>query len=80
MTEDFADDIQVVRAVDPASAVEGLPAKVLWVAAVERNRAVDAVLAALPDGWTAELTSHYLSPDQAERLKLQPGEVRKLTP
>ena len=50
----------------------------LWAAAVPRGEAVAAVLAAVPEGWTAELTSRQLAPEHFERLKLQPGTVRQL--
>jgi hypothetical protein len=55
------------------------PATELWAAAVPRGEAVTAVLAAVPEGWTAELTSRQLAPEHIERLKLRPGTVRQLS-
>jgi hypothetical protein len=51
----------------------------LWVAAVPPKDAVDAVLAKVPPGWAASLiSSNLLTPEQANALKLRPGEVREL--
>ena len=78
MAQDLAGGIQVVRVIDPTNMVEGRPAKMLWAAAVARDKAVDAVLAAVPQGCAAELTDQHLPPDHVARLKLRPGDVRKL--
>lgn len=55
------------------------PETQLWAAAVPRSEAVTAVLAAVPEGWTAELIPRQLEPEQVERLKLEPGTVRQLS-
>jgi hypothetical protein len=59
----------------------GRPRKQCWVAAAKPNQALTLVLAAVPEGWTAELMSERLTQKQQaalERLNLKPGEVREL--
>ena len=54
----------------------------LWVAAAKPSQALPLVLAAIPEGWTAELAIGRLTRQQLatlERLNLKPGEVRELT-
>ena len=51
----------------------------LWVAAVPREEAVDKVLNAVPEGWTAALLSNRLKPFEVEALNLKPGDVRELS-
>jgi hypothetical protein len=51
----------------------------LWVAATARDQALDQVLNAVPEGWTAALLPNRLSPFEVEVLNLRPGEVRELT-
>jgi hypothetical protein len=49
----------------------------VWLAATERDQAVDYVLDAIPDGWTASLVQRELSGPEAEALNMKPGEVRR---
>jgi hypothetical protein len=49
----------------------------VWLVAAPREEAVSLVLDAVPEGWSAVLLP--LRPVGASRLKMQPGEVRKLT-
>jgi hypothetical protein len=52
-----------------------------WVAAAKPSQALTLVLAASPEGWTAELMSERLTQKQQaalDRLNLKPGEVREL--
>jgi hypothetical protein len=51
----------------------------LWVAATPRKEAVNQVLNAIPEGWTAALLSNRLKPEEVAVLNLRPGEVRELT-
>ena len=51
----------------------------LWVAATPRNQAVNRVLNAVPEGWTAALLDNKLKPQEVEILNLRPGEVREIT-
>jgi hypothetical protein len=50
----------------------------LWVAATPREEAVNSVLDAIPDGWTAALLTNQLTPQEADALHLRPGEVRNI--
>ena len=53
----------------------------LWVAAAKSNQAVTLVLTAIPEGWTAELSSGRLTRQHVaalEMLKLAPGDVREM--
>jgi 23S rRNA C2498 (ribose-2'-O)-methylase RlmM len=49
----------------------------VWLAATERDQAVDYVLDAIPDGWTASLVQRELSRPEVEALNMKPGEVRR---
>jgi hypothetical protein len=51
----------------------------LWVAACPRKKAIELVLNAIPEGWTAALLPSRLKPEEAAILNLSPGEVRELT-
>jgi hypothetical protein len=52
----------------------------LWVAAVHsQEEAIQLVLNAIPEGWTAALLSNKLKLAEVEVLNLEPGEVRELT-
>jgi hypothetical protein len=51
----------------------------LWVAATARDEAINQVLNAIPEGWTAALLPNRLSPFEVEILNLRPGEVREIT-
>ena len=48
-----------------------------WLAATGRDEAVDRVLDAIPEGWTATLIERKLSDEQAASLNMAPGEVRR---
>ncbi len=51
----------------------------LWVAARPRDEAVDHVLNAIPEGWSAALLQGGLSAHEMLVLNLQPGEIREIT-
>jgi hypothetical protein len=52
----------------------------LWVAAAHsQEEAIQLVLNAVPEGWTAALLSNKLKLAEIEVLNLEPGEVRELT-
>jgi hypothetical protein len=78
MVDTYTGWIHVVE-VTTDDLARGAPATQLWAAAVPRGEAVNAVLSAVPEGWTAELTSRQLAPEHIERLKLRPGTVRQLS-
>jgi hypothetical protein len=51
----------------------------LWIAAVSPSRAVEAVLAKVPLGWAARLSSSdTLTADQIDALKLRAGDTMEL--
>jgi len=49
----------------------------IWLAATSRDNAIDAVLDANPEGWTASLVQRELGAEDATALNMQPGEVRQ---
>ncbi|WPM83742.1 hypothetical protein ML401_38890 [Bradyrhizobium sp. 62B] len=49
----------------------------IWLAATARDKAIDAVLDVIPEGWAASLVRRELGADDAAALNMQPGEVRK---
>jgi hypothetical protein len=54
----------------------------MWVALAKPNQALTLVLAAVPEGWTAEIIPAILSETQRrlfEEVKLKPGDVYRLT-
>jgi hypothetical protein len=52
----------------------------LWVAAAHsQEEAIQLVLNAVPEGWTAAPLSNKLKLAEIEVLNLRPGEVRELT-
>lgn len=59
--------------------VRGEPVTQLWVVAAQPEQAVTLVLAEVPVGWTAVPLDMQLSgADEVARLRMQPGEARKL--
>lgn len=81
MAESFGSAFTIVEVTaDDWSA--GRPRKEFWVAAAKPSQALTLVLAAVPEGWTAELVTNPVTkqPQAAlEQLNLKPGEVCKLT-
>ena len=51
----------------------------LWVAGTSREEAVDRVLGAVPEGWSARLLDGCLKPRQDALRGMIPGEVRELS-
>ena len=49
----------------------------IWLAATARDKAVDAVLEVVPEGWSANLVQRGLRASEAAALNMQPGEVRQ---
>jgi hypothetical protein len=53
----------------------------LWAAAAaSQEEAINLVLKAVSDGWTAAPLSNRLKPAEIEALNMKVGEVRELTP
>ena len=81
MAESFGSAFTIVEVTaDDWSA--GRPRKKFWIAAAKPSQALTLVLAAVPEGWTAELVSDRVTQQRQaalEQLNLKPGEVCKLT-
>ena len=56
----------------------GVTARQLWVAGVSSKNAVEAVLAKVPLGWAAALSSSTVTLQEMRDLKLRPGDVREI--
>ncbi|MGF6433486.1 hypothetical protein [Bradyrhizobium elkanii] len=53
----------------------------LWIALAKPSQAPTLVLAAVPEGWTAEVLDTPLTPKQQqmfEELNLEPGDVHRI--
>jgi hypothetical protein len=80
MAESFGSGFTIVE-VTADDWPPGRSRKELWVAAAKPSQALTLVLAAVPEGWTAELATDRVTQQQQaalEKLNLQPGEVCKL--
>lgn len=75
MGNELIGGIQVVRVTIPPAHAGEPTTSVLWLAAVPREQAVEAVKGAVPAGWRVELTSDHLTPQQMARVRLRPGGV-----
>jgi hypothetical protein len=51
----------------------------LYATAGAREDAVNQVLNAIPEGWSASLLPNRVSPVEVAALNLMPGDVRELT-
>jgi hypothetical protein len=80
MAESFGNTFTVVEVTaDGASAAE--PETQLWIAVAKPAQALTLVLAAVPEGWTAELLDAHLTERQQRtfaELNLKPGDVYRL--
>jgi hypothetical protein len=80
MAESFGSAFTIIEVTaDDWSA--GRPRKEFWIAAAKPSQALTLVLAAVPEGWTAELVTNPVTQQQQaalEQLNLKPGEVCKL--
>jgi hypothetical protein len=79
MAESFGNSFTVVEVtLDEASG----PTTQIWLALAKPSQAVTLVLAAVPEGWTAQVLPTVLTEKQQrtfEEVKLKPGEVYRLT-
>ena len=77
MAESFGNEFTVVEVTsDSGSATE------IWLALAKPSQAVTLVLAAVPEGWTAQVVPAVLSEKQLNtfgEINLKPGEVRRLS-
>jgi hypothetical protein len=80
MAESFGNTFTIVEVTaDGASAAE--PTKQLWIALAKPSQALTLVLAAVTEGWTAELLDAQLTEKQQKtfaELCLKPGDVYRL--
>jgi hypothetical protein len=80
MAESFGNSFTIVEVTaDDLSTSE--PKKQLWIALAKPSQALTLVLAAVPEGWTAELLVQRLTAEQQrtlEGLNLTPGDVYRL--
>ncbi|MBB4427854.1 hypothetical protein GGD66_006437 [Bradyrhizobium sp. CIR48] len=77
MAESFGNEFTVVEVTpDSGSRTE------IWLALAKPSQAVTLVLAAVPEGWTAQVVPAVLSEKQLKtfgEVNLKPGEVRRLS-
>ena len=77
MTNTYVASVQLVRVRMTDLDIHGYPVTQIWVAAVPRDQAVDAVQQRIPKQWIAELAGRHLSQAEEERLNLRPGDVQQ---
>ena len=78
MAESFGTEFTIVE----VTSGDARSSKSMWVALAKPNQALTLVLAAVPEGWTAEIIPAILSEKQRrlfEEVKLKPGDVYRLT-
>ena len=77
MAESFGQELTLIEATsDTGSTTE------IWLALAKPNQAVTLVLAAVPEGWTAQILPAELSEKQQrmfEEVELKPGEIFRLS-
>lgn len=78
MGESFGNLLTIVEVTPDAA---GSERKQFWVAAAKESQAITLVLAAVPEGWTADLVTGISDEQQTALggLHLKPGEVYRLT-
>lgn len=79
MAESFGSKFTIVEVItdDARSSTQ------VWVALAKPDQALTLVLAAVPEGWTAEILPSNLTEAQQklfEEIGLKPGDVYRLTP
>ncbi|WP_245471196.1 hypothetical protein [Bradyrhizobium genosp. SA-3] len=75
MAESFGNTFTVVQVTADDTTTQ------IWIALAKPSQAITLVLAAVPEGWTAEVLNVAMSPKQQrlfEQLNLQPGDVHRL--
>ncbi|MDA9401503.1 hypothetical protein [Bradyrhizobium sp. CCBAU 45389] len=79
MAESFGNSFTIVE----VTSDEVPPTKQLWLALAKPSQALTLVLAAVPEGWTAEVVPAILTEKQQkmfEELNLGPGDVYRIDP
>lgn len=80
MAESFGNSFTLVEV---ASDEASRPTRQMWLALAKPSQALTLVLAAVPEGWTAEVVPAVLTEKQQrmfEELNLEPGDVYRLAP
>ncbi|UEM08316.1 hypothetical protein J4G43_026255 [Bradyrhizobium barranii subsp. barranii] len=81
MAESFGNSFTIVEVTADGMPPDE-PKHQIWVAVAKPSQALTLVLAAVPEGWTAEVLDIALTAEQQRRfqeLKLDPGDVYRLT-
>ena len=76
MAESFGNSFTVVEVTADDTTAQ------IWIALAKPSQALTLVLAAVPEGWTAEVLDIALTAAQQrmfEQLNIQPGDVYRLT-
>ncbi|MBR0931713.1 hypothetical protein JQ561_34320 [Bradyrhizobium diazoefficiens] len=79
MAESFGNSFTIVE----VTSDDARSAKQMWLAFAKPSQALTVVLAAVPEGWTAEIVPAVLTAKQQklfQELNLKPGDVYRLTP
>lgn len=79
MAESFGNAFTIVE----VTSDDARPAKQMWLALAKPSQALTLVLAAVPEGWTAEVVPAVLTEKQQrmfEELNLEPGDVYRIAP
>ncbi|MGY8706025.1 hypothetical protein RAD16_09805 [Bradyrhizobium sp. 18BD] len=77
MAESFGNSFTLVE----VTSDEAPPTKEMWLALAKPRQALTLVLAAVPEGWTAEVFPAVLTDKQQrmfEELNLGPGDVHRI--
>ncbi|WP_338830035.1 hypothetical protein [Bradyrhizobium sp. 27S5] len=81
MAESFGNSFAVVE-VTADDLSPDVAEQQIWIALAKPSQALTLVLAAVPEGWTAELLDVEVTGEQErmfEELNLKPGDVYRLT-
>jgi hypothetical protein len=81
MAESFGNSFTIVEVTTDDPSTDGATPQ-FWLALAKPAQALTLVLAAVPEGWTAELAEQDLTDEQwqtFQRLDLRPGDVYRLT-
>ncbi|RZN19621.1 hypothetical protein [Bradyrhizobium sp. Leo121] len=81
MAESFGNSFTIVDVTADDLSADGAT-KQTWVAFAKPSQALTLVLAAVPEGWTAELVVQPMTEEQQrlfEELNLKPGDVCRLS-
>ncbi|WP_342740552.1 hypothetical protein [Bradyrhizobium sp. B117] len=79
MAESFGNSFTIVE----VASDDAPPTKQMWLALAKPRQALTLVLAAVPEGWTAQVVPVVLTESQQrsfEELNLNPGDVYRIDP